>query len=200
MESDVTVLSWLVSFYEGLGGLGLALFVVAQIPLAVAGRVMAAALEWAIHRYLFHVMGKRKGSMFAFHWKEHHRACRKVEMRDDAYVHGSLLDWRNGHAREIWAIVAACIAMSPGLLVVPGFVIGASYGGWRYHWCHRQSHLDPQWGKEKLRWHYDHHMAPNQDTNWGVSNEWFDKWMGTRVPWAGPKKRTANDGEDRAAK
>lgn len=194
----MSVLSSLVSFYEGLGGPGLVLFALAQLPLLVVGRIFAAAMEWSVHRYVFHVLGKRKSSPFAFHWKEHHRACRRIEMRDDAYVHGSLFDSSNGHAREVWAIVVSCLLMVPALGFVPGLVLGAWYGGWRYHWCHRQSHLDIEWCKQHLRWHYDHHMAPNQDTNWGVSNEWFDKWMGTRVPWDGPKRRRSRDG--RAAK
>jgi len=196
----VTVIDSLMSFYGGLSAPVLAAFVVAQVALVFVGRVFAAACEWTVHRYLFHVLGKKKGSMFAFHWREHHRACRKVEMVDDAYVHGSLLDYRNGHAREVWAITVACVAMVPMLAVVPGFVVGAWYGGWRYHWCHRQSHLDVAWGKKHMRWHFDHHMAPNQDTNWGVSNEWFDKWMGTRVPWEGSKPKSATDDSEVAAK
>ena len=197
----MALFAWLVSFYAGLDSLSLALFVAAQFPLLVVGRIFAAGVEWAVHRYIFHGLGRKKGSRFAFHWREHHRACRKVEMRDDAYVHGSLFDLSNGHAREVWTITVACISFTPGLLVAPGLVVGAIYGGWRYHWCHRQCHLDPAWGKEKMRWHYDHHMAPNQDTNWGVSNEWFDKWMGTRTPWTGPTRRKrSDDGSDRAAK
>ena len=196
----MNVLSSLVSFYGSLSAPVLVAVVAAQIGLIFVGRVISASLEWAVHRYLFHVMGKRKGSIFAFHWREHHRACRKVEMRDDAYVHGSLLDYRNGHAREVWAIVVACIGLLPLAPFLPGLVLGLWYGGWRYHWCHRQGHLDPAWSKKHLRWHYDHHMAPNQDTNWGVSNEWFDRWMGTRVPWEGPKKRLQSEDTEQAAK
>lgn len=171
-----------------------------QCGLLFVGRVFAAACEWAVHRYLFHELGKRKGSMFAFHWREHHRACRKVEMKDGAYVYGSLRNTRNGRAREVWTLTVACLLMVPLMAVVPGFVLGAWYGAWRYHWCHRQSHLDPAWGKANLRWHYDHHMAPNQDANWGVSNEWFDRWMGTRTPWAGPKVSRAHRDREQAAK
>jgi sterol desaturase/sphingolipid hydroxylase (fatty acid hydroxylase superfamily) len=191
-----------MSVYTGLSPLTAATLLLLQVPLAFVGRVLAAALEWTIHRYVFHGLGKRKGSIFAFHWREHHRACRKVEMRDDPYVHGSLLDSSNGHFREFWPLVLVSASLLPFALVVPGLVAGLIYGGWRYHLLHRKSHLNPEWAKEHLRWHYDHHMAPNQETNWGVSNEWFDRWMGTRVEWEGPKRarhRRVHDAEEQHA-
>jgi hypothetical protein len=199
-DSGVGVLSSLLSFYMELSAPALVAFLALQVGLLPAGRVFAAATEWTVHRYIFHALGKRKGSRFSFHWRQHHRSCRKVEMVDDAYVYGSLFEGSNGRAREVWSIVVGCLFMVPALPYVPGLVLGAWYGGWRYHWSHRQCHLDPEWGKENMRWHYDHHMGPNPDTNWGVSNEWFDKWMGTRSPWEGPKRRNARNDSEQAAK
>lgn len=46
---------------------------------------------------------------------------------------------------------------------------------------HRRSHLEPEWGKKAIPWHYDHHMNTNQDANWCVTRPWFDYIMGTRV-------------------
>ena len=147
------------------------------------GRTFAAAVEWSVHRYLFHVLGKRKGSPFSFHYRDHHRACRKNEMYDEEYTHGSLFAW-NGRSREVWAAVVS-LTIVAGLTSwwAPLFTVGAAYGGLRYLWVHYKTHVDPEWCRVHAPWHYDHHMAPNQDTNWGVSNEWFDKLMGTRTPW-----------------
>ena len=51
----------------------------------------------------------------------------------------------------------------------------------RYYRIHRYAHLQPIWGKIFLRWHYDHHMGKTQDANWGVTTDWVDRLMKTRV-------------------
>ena len=48
--------------------------------------------------------------------------------------------------------------------------------------------MDPAWAREKVPWHYDHHMAPNQDANWGVRRDWVDRLMGTREVYCGTDK------------
>ena len=65
--------------------------------------------------------------------------------------------------------------------VAPFFTLTTYYCAWNYWHVHSQSHLDPEWGKKKIPWHYDHHMNTNQDANWGVTKPWFDYIMGTRV-------------------
>ncbi len=47
---------------------------------------------------------------------------------------------------------------------------------------------DPEWGKEHLPWHYDHHMGPNQDSNWCVTKPWFDDLLGTRERYLGTER------------
>ena len=44
------------------------------------GYLYATALEWGIHRYLFHGRGKKRGSLFAFHYVEHHGACPSADV------------------------------------------------------------------------------------------------------------------------
>lgn len=188
MASTPDILMQLSSLYP----LSWVAFIAVQVGLFAVGRVVAAAVEWWVHKVLFHELGRRKGSMFAFHLREHHRACRKEEMVDEAYVYGSLTDRTNGRAREVWTLTATCLLLLPVLPVAPGLVAGLWFGAWRYHYCHRKSHLDPEWGRTHLRWHYDHHMGPNPEANWGVSNDWFDRWMGTRHEWHGtwrPRRR-----------
>ena len=65
--------------------------------------------------------------------------------------------------------------------IAPFFTLGTYYAAGRYFYVHRRSHLDPEWGKKKIPWHYDHHMHSNQDANWCVTRPWFDYVMGTRV-------------------
>ena len=59
--------------------------------------------------------------------------------------------------------------------------------------------MDPEWARENLPWHYDHHMGPNQDANWCVTRPWFDDLMGTREPYAGTE-RESRDLAKRAAR
>jgi sterol desaturase/sphingolipid hydroxylase (fatty acid hydroxylase superfamily) len=63
---------------------------------------------------------------------------------------------------------------------------------YRYRRVHRRAHIDPEWGRTHLPWHYDHHMGPNQHKNWGVTFEWFDRLRGTRVPYVGTPKEIAD--------
>ncbi len=161
-----------------------------HVACAIAGYVYAVAAEWVVHRYVFHVLGKKKGSPFQFHWKDHHRAAHKHEGGDPAFE-GSVFSW-NAFGREFWGIIAGIIIHSPLLLVAPAAWIAMSLAGLNYHRCHRKSHLDIEWCKEKLPWHWDHHMgdAETADANWCVTCEWFDKLMGTRVPYI-PKEERA---------
>ena len=69
----------------------------------------------------------------------------------------------------------------------------------RYYRVHKRAHLDPEWAKVHLPWHYDHHMGPNQNANWCVTRPWFDHLMGTREPYLGTE-RAAQDAAKRAAR
>ena len=50
-----------------------------------------------------------------------------------------------------------------------------------YFYVHRRSHLEPEWGRKRIPWHFDHHMNSNQDANWCVTRPCFDYIMGTRL-------------------
>ena len=45
---------------------------------------------------------------------------------------------------------------------------------------HQRGHLNVEWGKKNMPWHYDHHMGKDQDANWGVTNPFWDIIFGTR--------------------
>lgn len=145
------------------------------------GLLYSNVAEWAIHRYVLHGLGKRKGSMWSFHWREHHSASRKNDMFDEAYTRPTFSG--GPQTREAVALLALAAAHLPALPVAPFFVGTVLYRTWRYHRVHRRAHLDSHWAKTNLPWHYDHHMGKDQDTNWCVTNPFFDTVMGTRVSW-----------------
>ncbi len=162
------------------------------IPLAL---LASNATEWFVHKYILHGVGKKKDSFWAFHWHEHHRESRKHRMADPHYdqsVFGA-----HSQGKEAAALVATGLLIAPLFPVAPFFTMTAWYCGYNYYRVHKKSHLDPEWAREHLPWHYDHHMGPKQDANWCVTKPWFDELMGTRVPYAFTEKE-AKDLERRA--
>ena len=149
------------------------------IPL---GLLAANATEWVVHKYVLHGLGKKKESFWAFHWHEHHRESRRHGMRDPHYERSVFGNHSQG--KEAAALVAAGLIVAPLLPIAPFFVGACWYSGINYYRVHKRSHEDPQWAREHLTWHYDHHMGPKQDANWCVTKPWMDHIMGTRVPYA----------------
>ena len=68
-------------------------------------------------------------------------------------------------------------------LIASFFIAGiVTYAVGTYR-AHKKAHLDPEWAKQHLRHHYDHHMGQNQDANWCVTQPWFDHLLGTRIEY-----------------
>ncbi len=143
----------------------------AALPLVY---VYAVALEWTVHRYIFHGLGRRKGSRFRFHYVDHHRASRRNAGGDPVFETAPM-GW-NASGRERAGIALAALAHAPLLWVAPLVWAALVALGVRYHLIHR-------WCRERLPWHWDHHMgsAAEAEANWAVTCQWFDKLMGTRV-------------------
>lgn len=165
------------------------------IPL---GLMYANAGEWLIHKYVLHgPEAKKPEGFWSFHWLEHHRNVRLHDYRDPAYEK-PLTEW-NAQTKEIAALVSAAVLHAPLFPVAPFFTATVWYSMANYYYVHKRSHLDPEWGKKKVPWHYDHHMAPDQDKNWCVTKPWFDWVMGTRLYYAGTE-RDLKETEIRAKK
>ena len=79
----------------------------------------------------------------------------------------------------------------------PWFCAGVWASSYAYYTVHKKSHLEPEWARKHLSWHYDHHMGPNQHSNWCVTRPWFDHILGTREPYVGTDRERA-DTEKRA--
>ena len=161
------------------------------IPL---GFLVSNAAEWVIHKHVLHGIGKKKGSFWHFHWNEHHRAVRKHDHRDPDYER-SIFGW-HAQSKEALLVAGAALAHTPLLPIAPFYVGTIWYCALEYYQKHKRSHLDIEWAREHLPWHYDHHMGPNQDANWCVTRPWFDHVMGTREPYVG----TEREEKDRARK
>lgn len=159
------------------------------IPLGLA---YANAGEWLIHKYVLHGMGRSRKSFWSFHWLEHHRVVRTHAMVDPDYLHG-IFRW-NAQGKEALSLSLAALAHLPLFPIAPFFTATVLYSIASYYRLHKRAHLDPDWAKEHLPWHYDHHMAPDQDANWCVTKPWFDHLMGTRKPYLGTE-RAQQDGE-----
>ncbi len=146
------------------------------------GLLTANAVEWVFHKHVLHNLGRNRNSFWAFHWHDHHRHVRRNGFLDEDYRHPPLT-W-NAQTKEVAALVAGAAAVTPLLPVAPFFVGTLYYSAWNYYRVHKKSHLDPEWAREYLPWHYDHHMGPNPNANWCVTKPWFDHIMGTREPMA----------------
>jgi len=162
------------------------------IPIGLA---FANASEWVVHKYVLHGLGVNKSSFWSFHWHDHHRNARKNGHRDADYEQ-SVFHW-NGQGKEALALAVAGLAWMPLFPVAPFFVGTLFYSGINYYRKHKRSHLDPEWARRELPWHYDHHMGPDQNKNWCVTKPWFDLVMGTREPYIGTE-RERRDRERRA--
>jgi len=164
------------------------------IPLALAASNIT---EWLVHKHVLHGRGKKKGSFWSFHWHDHHKNVRRNEHRDPSYER-SAFGW-HAQGKEALGLAGIALAQLPLLPVAPFWTATVWYTVIRYYRLHKRSHLDPEWAREHLPWHYDHHMGPDQDANWCVTNPWFDEVMGTRVPYVGTE-REAQDRARRAAR
>ncbi len=151
------------------------------IPIAL---LAANGVEWYLHKYALHGVpqqgGGRKSISPPFmirHWA-HHKQVRLNQDRDDG-LYGD--EHNEDAAAEKKALLQICAVTTLAMPIAPFFTLTTYYCAWNYWHVHSQSHLDPEWGKKKIPWHYDHHMNTNQDANWGVTKPWFDYIMGTRV-------------------
>lgn len=135
-------------------------------------------LEWILHRFILHELGRRKGNFWSFHWKRHHRICRNSNFADPDY--SGPITW-NTTGKEIFGLGLLALVHLPILWVFPAFYCGLLLHAVIYYGLHAASHRYPAWGKRWLRWHYDHHMIGNQGHNWCVTFPLFDYVFRTRV-------------------
>jgi len=153
---------------------------------ALVGWLYGTALEYLVHRFVFHGIGKKRSSAFSFHWHQHHKESRKNAMLEPAYMQRRLA-W-NGYTREVVGISVLVVLHIPIAFFFPTAFAAMVAWGLHYHFVHHKTHVDPEWARAHCPWHVDHHMAPNQDANYGVTSDWMDRLFGTREVWVGTER------------
>tara|TARA_R110002110_G_scaffold116862_3_gene288665 strand:- start:1295 stop:1750 length:456 start_codon:yes stop_codon:yes gene_type:complete len=126
----------------------------------LAGIVIANFYEWVIHRFILHGLGKRKRSFFHFHW-QHHNIVRSSQGFDDTFLD-------NGYFKEKLSLFFLGLVHSPIALWYPALAATMGVYLFAYYFIHMKAHLDPEWARKWVPWHWDHHMGKNQDMNWCV--------------------------------
>jgi sterol desaturase/sphingolipid hydroxylase (fatty acid hydroxylase superfamily) len=135
--------------------------------------------EWVTHKHILHGLGRNRQSFWSFHWIDHHSTVRRNGFIDSDYKEIPMTRW-NAQTKEIVALLGSGVCHLPILWISPLAYATLAFCGFRYYHVHRKSHLDPEWAKKKLAWHYDHHMGADQNLNWCVTRPWFDYILGTR--------------------
>ena len=116
----------------------------------IAGLLYANAGEWFMHKYILHALGQQ----------QHHAVCAKNGMIDPGYQSMSLTSW-NTQSKELVVLAGIVLLNAPLFMLSPTFTC-ALYGSLAlYYYKHRKAHLDPEWAKRYLRWHYEHHLGEN---------------------------------------
>jgi len=152
---------------------------VARIGLEIGlGLFYCNLFEWFAHRYILHGLGKKKNSIWKFHWHEHHKNARRNNNVDPIYQ-GSVFKW-NGAGKEALALLVVAIIHLPLAPFFPFFALTGAYGIFNYYRVHKRAHLDPEWARKNVPWHMDHHLGHDQDANWCVTKPWADILFGTR--------------------
>ncbi|MBL4795509.1 MAG: sterol desaturase family protein [Pseudomonadales bacterium] len=150
--------------------------------------LVSNAFEWFAHKYVLHGTRRSSGKgrfspvppLMTSHWTHHKEVRSSGDYSDDMYQSSYL----QGHERiraEINSLIVLCMLTTLVAPISLFFTLGTYYCALNYYYTHRRSHREPDWGKSKVPWHYDHHMNTNQDANWCVTKPWFDYIMGTRV-------------------
>ena len=132
-------------------------------------------LEYFLHKIVHDY--KRFPFLFKHHFSMHHRISRQNKMRDKSY--DKILSKTS--LFELGTLSVLLIAHFPLFFFVPYFFITIVGCVFQYYWIHRKSHIDVEWGKKRLPWHYEHHMAKDQHANWGVRSNMIDKLLKTNL-------------------
>ena len=140
----------------------------------LVGIVIANLYEWVIHKYILHGLGKKKGSRWSSHWSIHHRKSRQNEHFDEDYLAIFSGAWSEGR-KELFGLGLLILLQLPTFFILPWYAGTSVIMAAAYFLVHRKSHLDVEWAKRWVPWHYDHHMGKNQECNWGITLPLWDE-------------------------
>lgn len=138
-----------------------------SIILFFFGIFYANVVEYVIHRYLFHDLGKKGNSIFAFHIRGHHLIARKNDF----------IDLRVSN-NEIIGLPFLLLLHLPLFFWSPAFFAALVIYAGAFIFLHNYQHRNPEFTKKYFRWHWNHHMS-NQNKSWGVVLPIMDLITGT---------------------
>ena len=135
--------------------------------LFLVGFIQGSLIEYLVHRYLFHGLGKKKDSMFAYHLRDHHLVSRKNDFIDNKLsVH------------EAIGVVFLVALHAPALFLSTYLFAGIAFYAFLFVVLHNTIHKTPGLAKKYFPWHWNHHMK-NQNKSWNVVLPIFDVLTGT---------------------
>ena len=137
------------------------------ILLFFAGILYANIIEYVIHRYLFHGLGRKRNSVFAFHLREHHLTSRRNGFID-----------RKVSTNEAIGLPVLVATHLPICAIAPAFFAALVAYGFAFILLHNYQHRHPEFTKKYFPWHWHHHMG-NQNKSWGVVMPIMDWVTGT---------------------
>ena len=150
------------------------------------GWVYGHFFEYAVHRWALHGPGRRKGKLLSFHFTKHHKNARLNQFEDHDYDHP--FEWGNGANKELVSLALIACLHVPLVFYLPWFFGMTMFSLCSYYYHHRKSHKNPMWARIKIPWHWDHHMGKNQNLNFGIRSNFFDKLLGTHEDYAAEGK------------
>lgn len=125
-------------------------------------------IEYVVHRYVFHHLGRKKGSIWSYHLKGHHRLAKKQ----------GFVDLTESPVETVGLIILLVIHAPLFFVSIP-LLIGVYLYAIAFSFLHGWQHKNPKITKKFMKWHWDHHMK-NSNENYGVVVPWADWLFGTR--------------------
>lgn len=142
------------------------------------GFLLGSLVEWLAHRYLLHNLNLK--SISHAHFRIHHRNTRQSAGYDSDYASIVPRGYDHGWSEILFLLGGVLLAL-PFAYISFWLWFALLLHAVMYYCLHRRFHVDPSWGKQWMKWHWDHHMNKNQNANWGVTNPIFDWIFSTRV-------------------
>ena len=131
------------------------------------GFIHGSLIEYLVHRYLFHGLGKKKDSIFAYHLRDHHLVSRRNDFIDNKLsVH------------EAIGVVFLVALHVPALFLSLYLFAAIAFYSFLFIALHNTMHKTPGLAKKYFWWHWNHHMK-NQNKSWNVVLPIFDLLTGT---------------------
>ncbi len=164
-----------------------------SIFLFILGFIYANFIEVFAHSFVLHKLGKKKNSIFSFHWKRHHQVSRINSMVDFDYKNSW---YSKERIPEVFSLMLLIAIHVPLYFFAPTALIGMTVYLIVYYNIHKFCHLNSTNAKKWFKGHYLHHMGSNQDMNWGTIMPLADFVIGTSYL----NKKNKNENRDKKAK